>query len=166
MRYKPAAPDIVPLAELLTEMWKEIGIHVTVKTIDSALWSTRNTANELQASIMWTHTPLYYMQDMGQGHWGRQWDAWWKSSGKNGEEPPENVKEFYTLMDKMNVSPPEEAVAIMGKIREEMKKNLYYFVHIENVKQPLIVNAKIGNITDKGTAISINFAGEQMYFKE
>ncbi len=161
-----AAPDIVPLAELLTEMWKEIGIHVTVKTIDSALWSTRNTANELQASIMWTHTPLYYMQDMGQGHWGRQWDAWWKSSGKNGEEPPENVKEFYTLMDKMNVSPPEEAVAIMGKIREEMKKNLYYFVHIENVKQPLIVNAKIGNITDKGTAISINFAGEQMYFKE
>ncbi|MEK3890523.1 ABC transporter substrate-binding protein [Bacillus sp. FSL K6-3431] len=161
-----AAPDIVPLAELLTEMWKEIGIHVTVKTIDGTLWSTRNTANELKASIMWTHTPLYYMQDWGQGFWGPQWDSWWKSGGKNGEEPPEEVKEFYTLMDKMNVSPPEEAVAIMDTLREKMGENIFYFVHIEDVKQPLIVNAKLGNITDKGTAISINFAGEQMYFKE
>lgn len=47
-----------------------------------------------------------------------------------------------------------------------MGENIFYFVHIEDVKQPLIVNAKLGNITDKGTAISINFAGEQMYFKE
>ncbi|CAM3929892.1 ABC transporter substrate-binding protein [Lederbergia lenta] len=161
-----AAPDIVPLAELLTEMWKEIGIHVTVKTIDGTLWSTRNTANELQASIIWTHTPLYYMQDWGQGFWGPLWDKWWKSGGKNGEEPPEDVKEYYSLMDKMNVSPPEEALEIMDTLRGKMKDNIYYFVHIENAKQPMIVNAKIGNITDKGTAISINFAGEQWFFKE
>lgn len=161
-----AAPDIVPLAELLTEMWKEIGIHVTVKTIDGTLWSTRNTANELQASIIWTHTPLYYMQDWGQGFWGPLWDKWWKSGGKNGEEPPEDVKEYYSLMDKMNVSPPEEALKIMDTLRGKMKDNIYYFVHIENAKQPMIVNAKIGNITDKGTAISINFAGEQWFFKE
>jgi len=161
-----AAPDIVPLAELLTEMWKEIGIHVTVKTLDSALWGTRNAANELQATIIWTHTPLYYMQDWGQGLWGNLWNTWWNSGGKKGEEPPEDVKEFYSLMNKMNVSSPEEAVKIMETLKEKMKENIYYFVHIEHVKQPLIVNAKLGNITDKGTAISINFAGEQMFFRE
>jgi len=161
-----AAPDIIPLAELLVEMWKEVGIHATVKTIDGTLWGTRNTANELKASIMWTHTPLYYMQDLGQGFWANQWNSWWKSSGKNGEEPPEEVKTFFQLMDKLQVSTPEEAIEIEQQLRAEMQKNVFYFVHIENVKQPLIVNSKLGNITDKGTAISINFAGEQMYFKE
>lgn len=161
-----AAPDIVPLAELLVEMWKEIGIHATVKTIDSTLWGTRNTANELQAAIIWTHTPLYYMQDLGQGFWGPLWNQWWNTGGERGEEPPEEVKNFFRLMNEMNVSPPEEAVQIMETLREEMRKNIFYFVHIENVKQPLIVNSKLGNITDQGTAISINFAGEQMYFKE
>ena len=161
-----AAPDMIPLAELLVEMWKEIGIHVTVKTIDQALWETRRTANELQASIMWTHTPLYYMSDWGEQFWGTLWDSWWQSGGKQGEEPPENVKTFLTLMDQMQVGSPEEALVAEAKLREEMKKNVYYFVHIENVKQPLIVDSKLGNITDKGTAISINFAGEQMYFKE
>lgn len=162
----PAAPDIVPLGELLVEMWKEVGIHVTVKTLDGTLWGTRNTANEIQASIMWTHTPLYYMQDLGQGFWAPLWNNWWTSGGTKGEEPPEDVKEFYSLMNKMNVSPPEEALKIMDELRGKMHENNYYFVHIENVKQPFIVNSKLGNVTDKGTAISINFAGEQMYFKE
>ncbi|WP_338788182.1 ABC transporter substrate-binding protein [Metabacillus sp. FJAT-53654] len=161
-----AAPDIVPLAELLVEMWKEIGIHAAVKTIDGTLWGTRNTANELKASIMWTHTPLYYMSDYGETFWGPLWDSWWQSGGETGEEPPEHVKKFFTLMDELQVSTPEEAKAVEEKIREEMKNNLHYFVHVEKVKQPLIVNNKLGNITDKGTAISINFAGEQMYFKE
>ncbi|MFY0762338.1 ABC transporter substrate-binding protein [Metabacillus dongyingensis] len=161
-----AAPDIVPLAELLVEMWKEIGIHAAVKTIDGTLWGTRNTANELKASIMWTHTPLYYMSDYGEVLWGPLWDSWWQSGGEKGEEPPEHVKKFFTLMDELQVSTPKEALAVEEKLREEMKKNLLYFVHVEKVKQPLIVNKKLGNITDKGTAISINFAGEQMYFKE
>ncbi|KKI89845.1 hypothetical protein WQ54_22105 [Bacillus sp. SA1-12] len=161
-----AAPDIVPLAELLVEMWKKVGIHATVKTIDGTLWGTRNTANEIKASIMWTHTPLYYMSDYGETFWGPLWDSWWQSGGQKGEEPPENVKTFFKLMDELQVSTPQEAFAIEDKIREEMKKNVFYFIHIENVKQPLIVNKKLGNITDKGTAISINFAGEQMYFKK
>ncbi|KRG13766.1 hypothetical protein ACA29_07710 [Lederbergia galactosidilytica] len=137
MKFKPAAPDIVPLAELLTEMWKEIGIHVTVKTIDESLWGNKNEANDLQASIMWTHTPLYYMQDLGTGFWGRQWESWRNSGGKKGEEPPENVKKFYDLMAEMNVSNPERAVEIMDELRQEMHENVYYFVHIEHVKQPL-----------------------------
>lgn len=161
-----AAPDIVPLAELLTEMWKEVGIHVTVKTLDGALWGTRNTANEIKASIMWVPTPLYYQQNLGQELWGNLWSKWWKSGGQNGEEPPEDVKEFLQLMDKMNVSPPEEALKVMAELREKMKENVYFFVHIENVKQPLIVNSKLGNITDQGTAISVNFAAEQFYYQD
>ena len=166
LEVQAAAPDIVPLAELLVEMWKKAGIHATVKTIDGTLWSNRNTANELKASIMWTHTPLYYMGDYGQGMWGPLWDAWWKSGGQKGEEPPENVKKFFSLMDELQVSTPKDAKAVEQKMRAAMKENVFYFVHIEKVKQPLIVNANLGNVTDKGTAISINFAGEQLYFKK
>ena len=35
-----------------------------------------------------------------------------------------------------------------------------------NVKQPLIVNAKIGNVSDKGFAIAACFSMEQFFFKK
>ncbi len=86
------APDIVPLTQLIVEMWKQLGLDVTMKTIDQKLWTTKREANELQASMMWTHTPLWYMGDWGLGLWGAAWESWKTSGGKKGAEPPENVK--------------------------------------------------------------------------
>jgi peptide/nickel transport system substrate-binding protein len=95
-----AAPDIVPLTELIVEHWKQLGLNVTMKTIDGGLWGTRNTANELKATCIWTHTPLWQNGDYGQGFWGPLWSRWWNTGGKEGEEPPEDVKKFYSLIDK------------------------------------------------------------------
>jgi peptide/nickel transport system substrate-binding protein len=162
-----AAPDIVPLAELLTQMWKEIGIHVTVKTIDGTLWGTRNAANELKASIIWTtNDALWHFSDWGEGLWAPLWEKWRQTGGKEGEEPPEDVKNLYHLIDQLAVSPPEEALKAVEKVKEEMRKNIYYFIHIEQVKQPLIVNEDLGNVTDKTMAIGVNFSAEQMFFKK
>jgi peptide/nickel transport system substrate-binding protein len=161
-----AAPDIVPLTELLVEQWGELGLKVTMKTIDSALWSTRNAANELKATIMWTHTPLFQNGDYGQTFWGPLWNAWWVSSGKQGEEPTEDAKKFLGLIDKLYEVPAEESTQVNEELRAEMKKNNWYFVHVENVKQPLVVNSKLANVSDKGYAIAANFSGEGFFFKK
>ncbi|CAG7617602.1 ABC transporter substrate-binding protein [Paenibacillus allorhizosphaerae] len=160
------APDIVPLTQLVVEFWKKLGIDVTMKTIDQTLWGSRRDANELQATMIWTHTPLWYMADWGQNFWGRLWRLWLDTGGKQGEEPPADVKKFYDLVDKVSTSPPAEAIKAIEDVKKEMGKNYWYFVHIENVKQPLIVNAKLGNIPEKGFAIAANFSGEQFFFKK
>ncbi|WP_248926222.1 ABC transporter substrate-binding protein [Paenibacillus hamazuiensis] len=160
------APDIVPLTQLVVEFWKKLGLDVTMKTIDQTLWGSRRDANELQATMIWTHTPLWYMADWGQNYWGRLWKLWLDTGGKQGEEPPADVKKFYDLIDKVATSPPQDAIKAIDEVKSEMNKNVWYFVHIDNVKQPLVVNAKLGNIPEKGFAIAGNFSGEQFFFKK
>jgi peptide/nickel transport system substrate-binding protein len=160
------APDIVPLTELIVEMWKKLKLNVTMKTIDQTLWGTRNNANELKATMIWTHTPLWYMADWGQGFWGPLWNRWYNTDGLEGEQPPEEVLHFYDLINKVSVSSPDEARAAIEEVKREMGEHLWYFVHIENVKQPLIVNKRLGNISEKGMAISTHFSGETFFFNE
>jgi peptide/nickel transport system substrate-binding protein len=165
------APDMVPVLELVTEMWKEVGIKTTMKTIDSALWGTRNAANELQASIMWNVQPMWR-----SGGWtdftpnldGRLWGLWFTSDGKEGEVPPADVKRLFTLSQAiMGVYPgtPEDQ-----KLYEEIYgihyDNVFQMPIAEKVKQPLIVNAKLGNVPIDGTAVAANIAGVQMFFRE
>ncbi|MBB3128477.1 peptide/nickel transport system substrate-binding protein [Paenibacillus rhizosphaerae] len=159
------APDIVPLTQLIVEMWKQLGLDVTMKTIDQKLWDTKNTDNQLQASMMWTHTPLWYMGDWGLGLWAPAWNDWKNSGGKKGKEPPENVKKLYDLIDQAAAEKPEEAKKLIEKVKQELKDNVYYLIPISEVKQPLIVNAKLHNIPDDAAfAIAVNFSGEQFFF--
>ena len=49
------APDLGPVAELVSEQFKEVGIDLQVKQIDPQLWDQRTLANELQATMFWAH---------------------------------------------------------------------------------------------------------------
>ncbi len=161
----PMVPDIVPLAELVVEMWGKLGLHVTMKTIDSGLWGTRNVANELKATIIWTHTPLWYAGDVGQGFWGPLWDRWWRTNGKEGEEPPQEVKELYKLINEVLVSSPEDAIQAYDKVLNHIGQHYWYFIHIQDVQQPIIANAKLGNIPKKGLALAVALSAETFFFK-
>ncbi|MFC5648617.1 ABC transporter substrate-binding protein [Paenibacillus solisilvae] len=161
------APDIVPMTELIVEMWKQLGLDVQMKTIDSTLWGKRREANELKATIIWTHTPLWYMGDWGQGLWGASWDVYHTSSGKKGVKPPEEVEAFYDKVDAAVASDPKDAKALFEDMKKTMADNYYYFIHLGNVKQPLIVNSKLHNIAnDQAFAIATNFSGEQFFYAE
>jgi peptide/nickel transport system substrate-binding protein len=161
------APDIVPLTELIVEMWKQLGLDVTMKTIDQTLWGKRREANELKATMMWTHTPLWYMGDWGQSIWATSWDIYHTSGGKKGVKPPADVETFFNMIDKAAASKPEDAKAQFEALKKTMGEKLYYFVHIGEVKQPLIVNSKLKNIpNDQAFAIATNFSGEQFFYAE
>jgi peptide/nickel transport system substrate-binding protein len=163
------APDIVPLTELFVEFWRDLGLDVSMKRIDSTLWGTRLSANEIQATVIWTHTPLWYQADFGQGNWGQLWNRYVNNPNDTTnalEKPPEDVQRFYDLLRQVSVSSPEEGRQAVEQVKKEMGENLWYFVHVENVMQPLIVNEKLGNVSDKGFAIAANFSGEQFFFRK
>jgi len=159
--------DQMPVEELFTQFWGNLGIKTTLKRIDSNLWGQRNAANELFASSIWTHTPLFYMNDWGYGNWGRLWLSWWNTGGKEGEEPPADVKAFYEKGYSVPALPPAEAKMAFEECKAIMKEKIWYFIHTEKEMQPLLVNAKLGNVSESEEAFAIasNFSGEQFYFK-
>jgi peptide/nickel transport system substrate-binding protein len=96
---------------------------------------------------------------------GAGWDKWHSSGGKQGAEPPEAVKKLFQLIDEAAAATPEEAKKKIDQVKQEMKNNIWYFIPISEVKQPLIVNAKLHNIpNDASFAIATNFSGEQFFF--
>jgi peptide/nickel transport system substrate-binding protein len=160
------APDIVPMTQLVAEMWKAVGINTTMKTIDQTLWTQRRDANEIKATMIWTHTPLWYMGDWGFSQWAPLWDRWRTTGGKEGKEPPADVKKLYSLIDQAAAASPTDSKKLIDQVKKEMADKVYYFIPIADVKQPLIVNAKLHNVpnSDDGFAISANFSGEQFFF--
>ncbi len=176
------APDIQPCSELISEFWTDIGLKTSSRRIDSSLAGNKQAANEIQARVRWTHTPLWTHMDWGFSHWGRLWDVWrtqiseititdedgtQRREAISGEEPPEAVKEFYKLVDSlMQVSVAEASTRVYQEIKDSMRENIWYITPLQNVRQPLVVRSTMRNITDKGYAIAVNFSGEQFWYDE
>jgi peptide/nickel transport system substrate-binding protein len=162
-----AFADFSTLGQLVVEQWKQIGLDVSLKQIDNALWTNRNKANELKATIMFTPGPVQWSrQEWGQNIWAPLWDQWWNSGGKQGEEPPQEAKDLFQTIFKLRELSLKDALVKRDDIRKNIGANYWYFIHSENIAAPVAVNAKIGNISDKGWGIGQNFAGEQWFFRK
>ena len=165
--YFTTDPTFAPVAEILAENWKAVGINTTAKGIDNALWGQRNAANELQASILWTVLPLWYWPDMTQGLWCPLWNRWWNTGGQDGEEPPAEIKTFYEKMAAISVVSPEQGRQAYEEARKLVYDNVWFMPPLENIRQVMLVNANFGNIPDDPSVISIavDFSFEQVYLK-
>ncbi|MCQ6560062.1 ABC transporter substrate-binding protein [Paenibacillus mendelii] len=162
-----ANSDYIVLAQLVAEQWKQLGLDVTLKQIDGALWTTRNKANELKATIAFTPGPVQWARtEWGQNTWAPLWDQWWNSGGKLGEEPPQEAKDLFQAIFALRELSLEEALVKRNDIRTKIGDQYWYFIHSEDIAAPVAVNARIGNISDKGWGIAQNFAGEQWFFNK
>ncbi|MGQ9629534.1 MAG: ABC transporter substrate-binding protein [bacterium] len=163
------APDIIPVTEMIVEYYKAVGINTTMKVIDAGLQGTRRVANELKAEVGWHHGPQLWwgaLWDYVPSRYGPLWNRWLTTAGKDGEEPPADVKRFIDAMDRSIAASPEKRQAAIDEYRRMMYDNLYAIITTQNVKYPLIVSEKLGNVPHAGFAIAANFSGEQLFFKE
>jgi peptide/nickel transport system substrate-binding protein len=168
IEFAERAPDMAPVAELIAAMLKEVGLHVTVKTIDLVLWEQRNAANELKATVIWTEIIWYNLGKWAIDCWGNQWYRWWLTGGKHGVEPPENAKDLFRKLDAVFVAKPEDAIVLFEDVKENLKENVWWFQYLSKVKQPLIVNKNLGNVEGKKDAwgIGVTFSGETFFFRK
>ena len=165
------APDLAPIAEIVGADLKKIGISVNVKKIDSTLWGTRMGANDLMSTVFWSHDQngaagLGVTDSIGRA--GRVWEQYNNSQGKSGVKPPDWAQQGYDIMSKWWSSVPGSAD--YTKLTEDgfawQRTNLPYITIVEDVKYPMVVSKKLGNVASGGFAIANNFAGEQLYFME
>jgi peptide/nickel transport system substrate-binding protein len=173
------ASDIIPCGELVTEMWKAIGINTTVRRIDNTVRSNKRAANEIQATVNWTHTPLWYYQDFGMFMWGRAWEIYFNNTAtvditnEDGtttrrnvaaETPPPAVMEFQSMVASLLTGSLADANETFAKVKKNIYDNLWYIVPLQNVKQVFLVNSRIRNVAEGGFAIALNYSGETFWY--
>jgi peptide/nickel transport system substrate-binding protein len=156
-----------PMAQLVTEQLKLLGLDIRLKQIDNGLWNTRVNANEIQMTTHFSHGPVYVpWNDWGLNIWGRQWNLWYATGGKEGEEPPADVLNFYKMVESLRALPLEDARKRKQEIEGDMKKNLWYFIPAQDLTQPVTINAKLRNYDDAGFALANDHGGEQWWFDD
>ncbi|MBE0699814.1 MAG: ABC transporter substrate-binding protein, partial [Anaerolineaceae bacterium] len=162
------APDISPVADLTAQYLKEIGLKVTVKQIDSSLWGTKWAANEIQATIMWSHD-IGWGNDVVSGSVDRAgvlWSTYVNSNGNQGVQPPDWAMKAYEI-DAAKWAAVAGSDEYNAKVEEGFKwaqENMPYINYVEYVKYPLVVNKNLMNVPSGGYAIGANFSIVQMYF--
>ena len=161
------ANDFIPVAELIVEYWTELGLKVDVKTIERSQISTMSEANEIPMRISWaTSSQLWHFMEWVNGYWAPMYSAWWSKGQNNDFEPPQEIKDFYLMVESlMTVSPKEAVNEVLPKIMEWISSELYLIEPLINVQQCVLINSDLGNIPTGGVGISWNFSGEQFYYK-
>jgi peptide/nickel transport system substrate-binding protein len=165
--YAAAFPTNQPTAELVAEQWKLLGLDIQLKQVESTLLDTMIEANQVQVTTTFTHGPVMApWTDWAFNHWGRLWNLWYTTNGAQGERPPDEVLNFYKMVESLRKLPLEEARKKRAELHEEMKQNLWYLIPVDQIVQPVVKNAKLRNLDDAGYQIANSFGGEQWWFDD
>jgi len=163
-------PEFMPVGELFVEYMRDVGLKATLKRIDSSLWTQRLNSNEIQATIARCHdlnSDNRYTSSLISLA-APEWDRWYRTEGKEGEEPPAWAKKAYELDEKrwQSITGSDEYKRLW---REGLLWHKQYILLIdaaEKIMQPLIVSARLGNIPRSGFTIAANYSAEQFFYEK
>ena len=146
--------------EIKRRDWEEIGVKVVVKEIDRSLYITLLNALELDFAI-WNYeaeeSDLRYSKSylLHGVYWSSPWSLWHLSKGEAGEEPPDEVKTLYRLIEEWTISLPEtDEYRKLGKeVLTIHAKNLWALGDLCTGPQPVVFANNLRNTPDKGPFI-------------
>ena len=144
---------------MLANDWKAVGISFEIELVASAtVGRQRIAAGEYMgnlgdtggAGFIFTFPALRYMP---AGAGSRYWADWYTSQGKEGIEPPDDIKAFYALWDKGKVSPEAERVEIGKELYTKDSDRSRHIIGLIG-ESPMehgtyIVNKKLRNVRPK-----------------
>ncbi len=97
--------------ELVVENWNKVGLKTVLQTMSRDIYWPRATGNEVMISTWETDRglvpmvdPIYQFPFDDRSWMGPAFGMWYKSGGKQGEEPPAVFKEVMDLYDKYRSS--------------------------------------------------------------
>jgi peptide/nickel transport system substrate-binding protein len=153
----------VEMAELVKEYWEDVGVEISIKPTLGELMGQRATTNKI-AMNTWAGdkaTDVYFLSgDIRQYapistpgqemYFGVEWHRWFITDGKEGEEPPEEVKKLYEWRDRMMITMDEEERIQLGKkILSSQAENIWQLTVVGLVPKPVILNGNLRNVPEE-----------------
>jgi peptide/nickel transport system substrate-binding protein len=168
---------------LVAEYWKNLGVNVVLKEITTQLTREKAAVNDMDINMEWDvpfepnliSDPQFMIPTYSELSplMGVPWRDWVNSDGKEGEEPPDWVKELYAWADEwLTVEPGSERYMELGrKMIEIHLANLPIIGTVGNVPSTTIVSKKLANVTEwtinhYNYGRTYSFRPDQWYFTE
>jgi peptide/nickel transport system substrate-binding protein len=155
--------EFAPVAEMVTEMWTQIGVKSTFKLQERSFAIERFSTNDREAQV-WTFDgvaePSLYSGrfarllppfSTGEGGMATLWDEWYKSNGEKGEEPPAEITKLYDdIIEWTNLPAGSEEYIKQGKdiLTFTTKQMLYIGTSVS--PRVIILNKDLGNAPTEG----------------
>ncbi len=120
-------PEHVDMLQLIEQQWAKVGIDMDVNPLERTFFYERTSnANDHDAAVWgaqgsWVpgEIPQQIVPVHHDSRWGIPWVQWYKSGGKEGEEPPASVKERMKLYDEARATvDPTKRRALIEKIAD------------------------------------------------
>lgn len=131
--YAPVFGSWGDIGEFLATHWKKLGIELLVKEEARPLFYERKAANEHDMGV-WIGSaefnplidPRWFLPYSVESIHAIPYATWWTSGGKEGEEPPEELKKTQELYDQIaRTTDPEEQKRLFRQILELNKEHLW-----------------------------------------
>ena len=150
----------IQILEMVKEQWRKLGVEMIIKASETAILSERSLANEIicathhtdRCALFGRPQPNHFGYDNPESvRWGVLWALWFQSGGKQGEEPPEEIKKHKALMDQWRQTLPgtPEFDRIGGEYWKFFAEEIPMIGTVGYAPQPLLVNNKLRNVPEK-----------------
>ena len=120
-------PEQVDRLQLIERQWAQIGVDMDVNALERTVFYERTSNSNDHDAAVWggraSRVPGEIPQQIVPVHhdsrWGIPWTFWYKSGGKQGEEPPPSVEQRMTLYDEARATvDPDERRQIIHRIAD------------------------------------------------
>ena len=146
--------------QLIADQWRtNVHVRVTTKSMERQLYN-----EHIQASVhdvtCW-HTDRMSQKEFPSRCWwivpllneysgfGSLWAVWYNSDGKEGEEPPEKVKQLFEWFDAMRTAAPDKVIELGRNIATSEAENLWTIGTLALVPNPVLAKKKLGNVPEQ-----------------
>jgi len=140
-------------AALVKEYWEAVGVLLNYRVARGGLIFLRVAGNrhdvvgwpnDCATDVMMLNEPLY-----GISYWAPLWYRWLSRKGRQGqgEEPPQYIKDYYDLWEKMRRTADDAERTRLGKeILRGQAENLWGIGTVGETLSPVIVSTRLHNV--------------------
>ncbi len=176
-RVGPLTPQV---CLMVAAYWRDIGIDVTVKEVDSTLLYTRVLNGQVQCTVWHADRctdlllplePQWFIPTAGgQGGASSKWAAWWSATDRTDPsliEPPDQIKHYYDLFAQMTSTNDEnERVQYGQQIFDGLAETPLSIGLILECPAPLMFNKSLKNLPPSKAIIGWDTYGISTYHPE
>ncbi len=184
MEYPEVVISRTAVVELAVQYWQEVGVDVRSRVISGELQGQRTAANLMDATnwiggresdVLFPLQANYYLVPANLGwertHWPL-WENWFVTDGREGEEPPEEIKQLNQWWVQVLQEPDPDTRVELGKnILRSQAENLWMIGTVGMIPHPIIVNKNLRNVPETGfwgwdSTYTLNRNPAQVFFAE
>jgi peptide/nickel transport system substrate-binding protein len=154
---------------MVQKYWAEIGIKLDLRPVDATLYTELRAANDFDVdgttmpSDDFDLDPVWYVPTGSNSHSAPGFGLWYATGGKEGVEPPDEIKDLLDHWDALRGAEDDDARIAAGKeIVTQHDEQVYAIGLLELPFQPVIVTNDVRGVRDDEPKLSFYQGREQV----